>query len=298
MKTGKVHLLLKTLASTDEIPESDNLQIPNVPQIEPPAPDPAPVLTANALNPEPPESAAQTLAGTSPFWFWQIIILLSAWLHLHYHLPHAACNLMLRVLRMLFVVFGALKRDDYVPVTLKTNLKRLGLVDQFRVRPTCPQCRRMYPSDSAADLMCSACNTPLFGSADDSSQPSRTLPESKRKPLLVTPTRLISDQLAGFLNQPGMEDEIDAWRTRPHTRGKLDSIQDGRIWSTIPGHDGRPFFENGEDRPDPDELRIGITMNYDGYVSHSSFNCFSDKRSPCLGFPLSGPSILAHIALV
>lgn len=172
---------------------------------------------------------------------------------------------MLRVLRMIFVATGILKRDNTVPVTLKTTLKRLGLVDQFRVLPTCPKCRRMYPPDCDVNTICS-CGTPLFGStSDDFDLPGQSSSRSsKRKPVLVTPTRLISEQLAALLGQPGMEDEIDAWRKRPHTRGKLSSIQDGRVWCTIPGPDGRPFFENGDDRPDPDELRIGITMNYDG----------------------------------
>jgi hypothetical protein len=41
-------------------------------------------------------------------------------------------------------------------------------------------------------------------------------------------------------------------------------ISDGKIWNEIKGHDGRLFFENGDDRPDPDELRLGLTMNFDG----------------------------------
>ena len=46
--------------------------------------------------------------------------------------------------------------------------------------------------------------------------------------------------------------------------GKLQSMADGKIWKETLGIDGRLFFENGPERPDPHELRIGVTVNYDG----------------------------------
>ena len=227
-----------------------------------------PVRSEDAINSEPPCMPSELLADSTPHWFWQIILLLTSWLHLHYHLPHAACNLILRVLRVIFVTLGALDIESRPPLTLNTTLKRLGLIDEFRVLPTCMKCRRMYPSTSAPDLKCSVCQIAIFqsihGSGDDVESPILESRPLKVKPTLVTPTRPISEQLESFINQPGVEEALDAWWTRKRHSHKLTDISDGRIWGEIRGHDGRLFFENGNDRPDPDELRLALTMNFDG----------------------------------
>lgn len=43
-------------------------------------------------------------------------------------------------------------------------------------------------------------------------------------------------------------------------------IQDGNVWKALRGHDGELFFDNGPSRKDADELRLGITIGFDGYV--------------------------------
>lgn len=118
-----------------------------------------------------------SLAEESPFWFWQLILITTAWLHLHFHTPHRACTLLLKILRHIFVCLALIRAQDNVPVTLTTTFKRLGLNEDFEIRAICPQCRRAYPETSPADLLCSHCSIPLFNTP-----PS---PTSEAIPLLI-----------------------------------------------------------------------------------------------------------------
>ena len=45
---------------------------------------------------------------------------------------------------------------------------------------------------------------------------------------------------------------------------------DGRVWKTLPGHDGKSFFDNSPDRSESDKLQIGITLGFDGYIFSTS----------------------------
>lgn len=94
----------------------------------------------DTMNSEPPCTPSELLADSTYHWFWQIILLLMSWLHLHYHLPHAARNLILCVLRIIFITLGALNIESRPPLTLNTTLKHLGLIDQFCILPTCTKC--------------------------------------------------------------------------------------------------------------------------------------------------------------
>ena len=90
-----------------------------------------PIQPEDVINSEPPLLPSEVLADSTLHWFFQIVLLLTTWLHLHYHLPHAACNLILRILRFVFITLGALGVDQKVPLTLNTTLKHLGLADEF-----------------------------------------------------------------------------------------------------------------------------------------------------------------------
>ena len=160
----------------------------------------------------------------------------------------------------------------------------------------------MYPSNSAPDLECSVCTVPIFracGLTDAlDSIPVNIATQKLHKPVLVTPMRPISEQLESFINQLGIEEALDGWRKRKPSPGKLYSMADGKIWQEIKGHDGRPFFENGDDRPDANELRIALTMNFDGFVDVSCavfsithcfiIHSFSFERSHHTGSHSSG----------
>lgn len=78
------------------------------------------------------------------------------------------------------------------------------------------------------------------------------------------PSNPLSQQIAEFLNRKGMEKAVEEWRTRRRIPGFKQDIMDGEVWRTIPGPDGKPFFDNDPERASKDELRIGITIGFDG----------------------------------
>jgi hypothetical protein len=241
-----------------------------------PAPSAAidPAVSSDSLRseiPPPPLAPRDGLAEESPYWFWQIILLTTAWLHLHFHTPYRACDLLLKVLRSIFLCLAIVKPEDRVPVTLTTTFKRLGLNEDFEIRAMCPQCRRTYPDTSPADLMCAHCHVPLFNTPPVSmstipslSASSHKKPPPKPRPVLQTPFLLPSTQIVEFLNRDDNEIDCESYLTRVPIPGKMQDIQDGEICQTLKGPDGRKFFETGSDRPDPDELRIGLCFGEDG----------------------------------
>ncbi|OCH83767.1 hypothetical protein OBBRIDRAFT_742729 [Obba rivulosa] len=78
-----------------------------------------------------------------------------------------------------------------------------------------------------------------------------------------------------------MESDLDQWRNEDTTPGQLRRIQDGQIWQTLSGPDGHPFFDNSDDRPNSSELRVGISIGFDGQVFLFSFqrSAFSGSHS-------------------
>jgi hypothetical protein len=145
---------------------------------------------------EPPLSATETFQRASGFWFWRIILVLTAWLNLHYHVPHRACILLLKVLRVIFIALGQLGRDSEVPVTLTMTFRRLRFNDQFKIYPTCPQCHQIYPVDSPETLQCSKCSRALFkfwNVADRDDSGGETNTKTRSKPVLQTPLQPISE---------------------------------------------------------------------------------------------------------
>ncbi len=84
------------------------------------------------------------------------------------------------------------------------------------------------------------------------------------EPNLRLPFRSISSQLPEFFNRVGIEDACDEWRTKPRIPGVLTGMSDGEKWKTINGPDGKPFFDNDPDRESKDELRITVTLGFEG----------------------------------
>lgn len=191
---------------------------------DPPTP-PLPIMTRDDLVPlEPSALPFNILSESDSHWFWQILLLLASWLHLHYHISHAACNLLLWVAHIIFITLGALSLHDRPPLTLNTTLKQLGLVDKFRILP-----RTTYPVDSIWPLKCRVCSTDIFRPIgfDNPGNPTAY------KPVLLTPTMLISEQLQGLFNQPGIEEALDAWQTKGTDPDKIQSMADGRKFEEL-----------------------------------------------------------------
>ncbi|KAJ7712854.1 hypothetical protein B0H16DRAFT_1811810 [Mycena metata] len=231
-----------------------------------PVPTSDPNQLPNLLRPR------ANLAEESPFWFWQLILLAIAWCHLHFHAPHRCCDLLLKVLRNIFICLGTIKSEDKVPVTLTTTFKRLGINEDFEIRAIRPRCRRAYPENAPGDLMCSECQIPLFNTAPPSTSAPVSLLASSRpksppkpRPVLQSPHLLPSTQIVELLNRDGNEIACESYLTRKPIPGKMSDIMDGEICQSLKGPDGRKFFDIAPDRPDPDELRIGLCFGEDGF---------------------------------
>ncbi|KZT04236.1 uncharacterized protein LAESUDRAFT_629493, partial [Laetiporus sulphureus 93-53] len=214
-------------------------------------------------------------------WFWRILMLLCSWLYLQYHLPFRACALILQVLRIIFVALGLIDKASDTPITLTTSMNRLALTDQFEVKAMCPACHRLYPANSPPDLQCSKCSisifkpsNSMFSDAVDETQTTRMM----STPKLQVPYSLLSEQLPGYVTH--LEESIDSWRLKGEPRpGAMRGVYDGKLWSSLPGPPGQsqPFFYNGPDRLDPTELRIAVTISFDGFVYQRSQ--FAGKHS-------------------
>jgi hypothetical protein len=207
------------------------------------------------------------------------------WLNLHYHLLHRANNLILKVLAIIFHGLGVFGVQDKPEQTLKTVYTRLELTDQFYIHPLCPSCYHVFPPDSDSTTRRLDCDIFLFrgvtASDEDTAMPS--LPNSstpapisgpkpwpptsfKCKPKLQCAQHPLSNTLLCLVWQDGIEKEVDQWRKDQNPPGIRTCIQDGEVWKSLRGADGKLFFDNSPDHSDQDELRIGITLGFDGYV--------------------------------
>ncbi|KAH9917859.1 hypothetical protein B0H21DRAFT_827671 [Amylocystis lapponica] len=224
------------------------------------APDAARAPPSIPIDMPPP--ARNLLDDSSDVWYWRALMLLCIWLHLHYHTPYRACTLILQVIRFIFVTLGLLTSDSDALVTLHTAMQRLQLRDNFEVKAMCIACSRLYDNNPEGNPLCSTCKTPLFKSTVVSKQPEaaqNAVPPSDNPtkvpsranaktavPQLQTPYSILSTQLPDY---------------------------DGNLWKTLPGPDGKLFFDNRPDREDPSELRIGVTLGFDGYQSRNLILC-------------------------
>ncbi len=201
------------------------------------------------------------------YWFWQLVLLLVSWLHLFYHLSHAACMLILKTLQIIFIGVGILKHEDDVPISLRTVFRRLGLVDEFEVHAMCETCRWVYPPDFyLLSLNCTYCNSPLYSDVRGVLAPSSSdTPMDRPLPRLRCPQYPLSSSIVRFVWDGSNEVDSEVWRLEPPVSGVKSRIQDGRVWKSLPASDGELFFDNSPNRKNPEELRLGITIGFDGY---------------------------------
>ena len=133
----------------------------------------------------------------------------------------------------------------------------------------------LFRSAASTTSLCEDCKISLFTKhtpitpegLDDTwdTLPKRSARSRTAKPVLQAPIRLTSQAIAQLINSaPEIEKELDKWRDTPSNDGLYTRIQDGNVWRTIEGPDGRPFFDNTFNRPNANELRIGVIMGYDG----------------------------------
>ncbi|KAI0349142.1 hypothetical protein OH77DRAFT_1415517, partial [Trametes cingulata] len=201
-------------------------------------------------------------------WYVRVVLMTVAYLHTTHHVTFRASNIVLFTIRTVFVALRLLDVGDAMPTTLTTTLRRLDLTDKFHVLPVCTKCRRLFRPDLDTSAQCPECQNNLFkrGLVNTLVSLLRRLPP-RMVPHLAAPFRPLSASLIQFLARPDSENLVDQWRTQPTVPGVYRRIQDGRIWQTVKGSDGLPFFgpqEHGE-------LRIGVVYHLDW---------FSCRRSP------------------
>jgi hypothetical protein len=205
-------------------------------------------------------------------WFIRLVLLMVAYLHTQMQTSFKACAIILSVLKLIFIGLGLLPNDgrsgacDFMPTTLKCTLGRLGLADKFEILAACPSCHALHhlQKSMAASGNCYLCQAPLFAStgilpnlrsviglAGTLTQPKLSVP-------FCAPHELIED----FLQRPGMEDEMTAWRDDVMVDGEMREIYHGKVWQELRGPEGGRFFDVGESS----ELRIGLVLSMDWYA--------------------------------
>jgi hypothetical protein len=198
-------------------------------------------------------------------WHIRCVLLLVAFLHIRYQVSYRACGLILVCLNFIFVRQpGGLE----MPLTLKTVFSRLGMEeDRFTQHLLCYQCHRYFDRNTPSDALCPDCELELFHPATRqlfqrviSTVTGNPPPPSVRKPKLVAPVQLLSDGLRDFFRRPGMVPAVNLWKSRESTPGESRTIQDGRVWKTLKGHDKQSFFYGESSKR---EIRIGTTFSLD-----------------------------------
>ena len=200
-----------------------------------------------------PQDLADAFFQSSPLWYWRVFLLLVGWLHLFFHLSHAGCALILKILPIVLVAVAVLPSDTSVPVTLRTGLRRLKFKDKFEIHPVCVNCRIFHPTRPDI-VFCVRCAEPLY----------KTSSAGRSVPYLQCPQQRLTNAINDFVWEGKNEFDADLWRTECSVPGIKSRIQDGRVWQTAPAHGGGLFFDNSQDREAPEELRLGITLGFDG----------------------------------
>jgi hypothetical protein len=222
-----------------------------------------PLLAKVVLPPVPPRPPAhEAYMKSHGLWFIRAVLLLAAFLHAKHHVTFRACAILLFGLRLIFLSLGLIAKDDDMPITLNTVIKRLDLQDRFTILPACPKCHRIFPPSISSNSQCPDCNIALFNPKPPTLSQIIHGP-SKQSPLLSVPFCPLSSLLVDFLAQPGIEDAVEEWRTdEPSPPGEYNRVMDGRVWKEIPDCNGKPFFDE-DSLTEKGELRIGVNISLD-----------------------------------
>src|SRR6266849_392005 len=87
---------------------------------------------------------------------------LVTWLHLQFHLPHVACNVVLAFLAFFFTFFKLALMPPFT--TIQSATRALGINPNTQLLAVCKKCRRVYPSSDSIHMQdnCTTCDIPLF----------------------------------------------------------------------------------------------------------------------------------------
>ena len=198
---------------------------------------------------------------------------LVSWLHLQFHLPRAACNVLLGVFALILAVFAPSMATPFV--TLQSSNRVLGVDKPIHTLAVCPSCQEVYPPSGSpfAQELCTNCKVDLF--LEDKTQCGNI--RTNKTPVVKYPYLPLSEQIKSMLRIPGMESLLDGWREKPRVLGEYQDIFDGLVChEKLKGPDGKLFFSNKPDecKGPNGELRIGVNLGVDWWVIINPQYCF------------------------
>lgn len=207
-----------------------------------------------------------------------IFYLIVVWLHVEFHLPHRACNALLKIITIIMRAAGV-TLDPELRSTLNTAVTSLDAEANFLLLPTCIKCRDVFPPSVA---ICDQCNMPLCHAEPTPQQRAEgKQTRDDHKPRIPFAYLPLEDQLrSAFESTPGLEDVVDDWRKQKRTEGVYKDIWDGRVCKELKGDDGLPFFRHDLPEMPKGELRIGVTLGIDWYVCMCYAFAFTESVNP------------------
>ncbi|KAF8547618.1 hypothetical protein OG21DRAFT_1490052, partial [Imleria badia] len=172
------------------------------------------------------------------------IYVVTAWLHLQFHLPRVACQALLSMFALIILTLCPSISPPLI--TLQSANRALGLDKTIHSLPT--RCRNA---------------------------------RANKLPVLNFPYLSLSEQIKDLLKIPGLEVVLDEWCTKDRKPGEYIDIFDGMVCRTkLKAPDGKLFFSNNADKKNEPhgELRIGVNLGVDWFLyirsniapSHSS----------------------------
>ena len=242
--------------------------------VTPGAPFPSGLVNISQENVgDPFKTAALSMASNSDIdIIVQSVCFIVVALHFLAGLATSWCIFLLKAFAFLLDALGRPDIAGQIPCRLPTALSYSG-VPAYHVTglPVCPSCGDVFPVGISAPMDCPRCSIPLY--KEPSHPAKRPLPNPTRKalvPRIRLPFLSISAQLEGVFSVPGIEDEVDWWRTLNRQKGVYQDISDGKIWGELLDAEGKQFFRSvnidGKKCAPDGELRIGVALAMDWCV--------------------------------
>ena len=202
----------------------------------------------------------------------QIVCFIVITLHFLAGLTTSWCVFLLKAFVFLLEALGRPDIAGQIPSRLPTAHSCSGIPPyHVTALPVCPTCGDVFPVGFGGPVDCPRCSIPLY---EELLHPtSCSIPNPTRKalvPRIRLPFLSISAQLETLFSSPGIEDEVDWWRTLNQQEGIYRDISDGKIWGEILDAEGKQFFRsvnlNGRKCAPDGELRIGVALAMDWCV--------------------------------
>ena len=202
----------------------------------------------------------------------QIVCFVVISLHFIAGLARSWCEFLLKAFILLVEALGRPDIAVQIPSRLPTVLSYSGIPSYYvTALPVCPTCGDVFPVGHGTPVDCPRCSIPLF--KEHLHPANSSIPNPTRKvliPRIRLPFLSISAQLERVFSLPGIEDEVDWWRTLSRQEGVYQDISDGKMWGEILDTEGKEFFRsvtlNGRKCAPDGELRIGVALAMDWYL--------------------------------